>query len=103
MCKDNFAASVTINMPYRGANKQELLLLCMFIIAITRRRIGGATAKKDRPESGTDGRLVVCFPEYPKSLRPEPRRIQGESPYWEPAGKIAGLKSKPQGSPKSGQ
>ena len=23
MCKDNFAARVTINMPYMGANKQE--------------------------------------------------------------------------------
>src|SRR6266849_3745364 len=34
MCKDNFAARVTINMPYRGANKQELLLLYMFIVAI---------------------------------------------------------------------
>ncbi len=34
MCKENFAASVTINMPYRGANKQELLLPYMFIVAI---------------------------------------------------------------------
>src|SRR5258707_9238789 len=34
MCKDNFAASVTITMPYRGVNKQELLLLYMFIVAI---------------------------------------------------------------------
>ena len=39
MCKDNFAVTVIINMPYREANKLELLLRFMFITALNIRNM----------------------------------------------------------------
>src|SRR5260370_21721734 len=34
MCKDNFAVTVIINMPYRDANRLELLLRYMYLTAL---------------------------------------------------------------------